>query len=74
MTLDELRATLTRAPQYLWLTGAEASVRAEPDTVGRFFAQADRRLGREPLPDAPQWTGTRPGSFRPERSGGGRVR
>jgi hypothetical protein len=49
---------LTGVPQYSWLAGAEASVRAEPDTVGRFFAQADRRLGREPLPGhPPQWTG-----------------
>jgi hypothetical protein len=57
MTLDGLRATLTRVPGYSWLTGAEAGVRADPDTVGRLFARADRRLGREPLPDHPQWTG-----------------
>jgi hypothetical protein len=60
MTLDELRAALTGVLRDGWLTGAEASVRADPDTVGRFFAQADRRLGREPLPDRPtrlsQWT------------------
>jgi hypothetical protein len=56
MTLDDLRAALTAVPATGWLAGAEAGVRAEPDTVGRFFAQTDRRLGRDPLPDAPQWT------------------
>jgi hypothetical protein len=61
MTLDELRAALTGVTHYSWLTGAEASVRADPDTVGRFFAQADRRLGREPLPDRPHWTGGQAG-------------
>lgn len=71
MTLDDLRATLTGVPRYSWLTGAEASVRADPDTIGRFFAQADRRLGREPLPGRPpsppsatnqqQWTCGRAG-------------
>ncbi|GAA0911406.1 EboA domain-containing protein [Virgisporangium aurantiacum] len=61
MTLDDLRATLSGVPNYSWLTGAEASVRADPDTIGRFFAQADRRLGREPLPGCPQWTGGRAG-------------
>ena len=61
MTLDDLRTALTGVPQYGWLTGAEASVRTDPDTIGRFFAQADRRLGREPLPEYPQWTGGRAG-------------
>lgn len=56
MTLDELRAALTGVTPNGWLAGAEAGVRADPDTIGRFFAQADRRLGREPLPDRPHWT------------------
>ncbi|GIJ67599.1 EboA domain-containing protein [Virgisporangium ochraceum] len=61
MTLDQLRTALTGVPQHGWLTGAEASVRADPDTVGRFFAQADRRLGRDPLPDHPDLTGGQAG-------------
>jgi hypothetical protein len=61
MTLDELRAALTGVPRYSWLTGAEAGVRADPDTVGHFFAQADRRLGREPLPGLYPWTGGQAG-------------
>ncbi len=56
MTLEELRTALTGVAGFAWLTGAEAGVRAEPDTVGRLFAQADRRLGKEPLPDCPHWT------------------
>jgi hypothetical protein len=61
MTLDQLRTALTGVPQHGWLTGAEASVRADPDTVGRFFAQADRRLGRDPLPHHPDLTGGQAG-------------
>ncbi len=53
MTLDDLRSALG-APE--WLVDAEARVRREPDAAGPLFARADRKLGREPLPDAPQWT------------------
>jgi hypothetical protein len=56
MTLDDLRAAVAAVPGAGWLAGAEAGVHAEPDTAARYFAQADRRLGREPLPDQPQWT------------------
>jgi hypothetical protein len=52
-TLDDLRAALGEAQ---WLTDAEARVRREPGAAGPLFARADRKLGREPLPDAPEWT------------------
>jgi hypothetical protein len=61
MTLDELRAALAAAPGRGWLAGAEAAVRADPDAVGPLFAQADRKLGREPLPADPRWTAGRAG-------------
>jgi hypothetical protein len=53
MTLDDLRTALKAAPGRDWLSDAEAQVRDEP---GRVFAQADRKMGREPLPAAPGWT------------------
>jgi hypothetical protein len=52
-TLDDLRSALKGAE---WLTDAEARVRREPEAVGPLFARADRKLGREPLPDVPGWT------------------
>ncbi len=52
-SLDELRTALATAPGRDWLRDAEAGVRANP---GRVFAQADRKLGRDPLPGAPGWT------------------
>jgi hypothetical protein len=61
MTLDDLRAALTAAPERRWLAGAEAMVRADPEAVGPLFAQADRKLGREPLPADPRWTAGRAG-------------
>jgi hypothetical protein len=61
MTLSDLRAALRTVPRVDWLTAAEAQVRTEPDAVGMLFARADRTLGREPLPDHPQWTAGRAG-------------
>jgi hypothetical protein len=52
-TLDDLRAALK---DDAWLTDAEARVRREPTAAAPLFARADRTLGREPLPDAPDWT------------------
>jgi hypothetical protein len=52
-TVDDLRAALEAVPGRDWLRDAEARVRADP---GRVFAQADRKMGREPLPEAPDWT------------------
>ena len=53
MTLDDLRTALADVPGRDWLCDAEARVRADP---GRIFAQADRKMGRQPLPAAPDWT------------------
>jgi hypothetical protein len=44
-----------------WLAAAEAQIRADPEAVGPLFARADRTLGRDPLPDHPQWTAGRAG-------------
>jgi hypothetical protein len=52
-TVDELRAALKDAE---WLADAEARVRREPEAAAPLFARADRKLGREPLPEAPGWT------------------
>jgi hypothetical protein len=52
-TLDDLRTALEAVPGRDWLRDAEVRVRADP---GRVFAQADRRMGREPLCGAPDWT------------------
>ncbi len=52
MVLDDLRAALDATPVQEWL----ARVRAEPDAAPRLFARAGRTLGRDPLPDHPQWT------------------
>jgi hypothetical protein len=56
MTLDDLRTALKAAPGRDWLDDAEARVRADPDQVSLLFARADRRMGREPLPGAGDWT------------------
>jgi hypothetical protein len=56
MSLDDLRAALAAVPGRDWLDGAEAAVRTDPGLAPRLFAQADRRMGREPLPAAPEWT------------------
>jgi hypothetical protein len=56
MTLDDLRTALEAAPGRDWLDDAEAKVRADPRQVPRLFAQADRRMGRRPLPGADDWT------------------
>lgn len=61
MTLDDLRAALTAVPGRGWLASAQAAVRADPGAVGHLFAQADRKLGREPLPEDPRWTAGRAG-------------
>jgi hypothetical protein len=61
MTLDDLRAALAAMPGRGWLTGAEAAVRADPEAIGPHFAQADRKLGREPLAADPRWTAGRAG-------------
>ncbi len=53
ITLGDLRAALKDAE---WLADAEARVRREPDAAAPLFARADRKLGREPLPEAPDWT------------------
>lgn len=39
-----------------WLAQAVARVPGEPDTVGRLFAAAGRKVGRAPLAAAPGWT------------------
>jgi hypothetical protein len=56
MTLDDLRTALTDIPGRDWLTDAEARVNAEPGHASRLFAQADRKVGRAPLPGAGDWT------------------
>jgi hypothetical protein len=56
MTLDDLRTALKAAPGRDWLDDAEARVRAEPGQAPRLFAQADRRMGREPLAGAGDWS------------------
>jgi hypothetical protein len=56
MTLDDLRTALDAVPGRDWLTDAEARVRADSGQAPRLFAQADRRMGREPLPGAGDWT------------------
>jgi hypothetical protein len=56
MTLDDLRTALPAAPGRDWLSDAEARVRTDPGQAPRLFAQADRRMGRQPLPGAPDWT------------------
>jgi len=56
MTLDDLRTALKAVPGRDWLGDAEARVRADPDQAPRLFAQADRKVGRVPLPGAPDWT------------------
>jgi len=61
MTLDELAAALEPVPQRGWLIDAVAAARAEPESVGRAFAQADRRLGRSPLPGPAGDAGWTPG-------------
>ena len=60
-TLEDLRSALKGAE---WLTDAEARVRREPDAVAPLFARADRRLGREPLADVPDWTAGQAGRAR----------
>jgi hypothetical protein len=57
MTLDDLRTALKAAPGRDWLDDAEARVRADPGQAPRLFAQADRRMGREPLAGAGDWSG-----------------
>ncbi|GIG92692.1 EboA domain-containing protein [Plantactinospora endophytica] len=59
--LERLRAALLavpdgRLPDRDWLTEALARVGSEPAALGRLFAAAGRRCGREPLPDLPDWT------------------
>jgi hypothetical protein len=49
MTLDDLRAALDTG----WLRDADT---ADPAAIPRLFARADRKLGREPLPDTPEWS------------------
>jgi len=61
MTLDELRAALAGVPEWAWLADALVRVRADPDTVGPFFARAERKLGREPLVADSPWTAGRAG-------------
>jgi hypothetical protein len=56
MTLDDLRTALKAVPGRDWLDDAEARVRADPGQVSRLFARADRRMGRDPLPGAGDWT------------------
>jgi hypothetical protein len=56
MVPDDLRAALDAVPERHWLAGALARVRADPDAAPRLFARAERTLGRDPLPDHPQWT------------------
>jgi hypothetical protein len=53
MTLDELRAAV---PENGWLADALNRVATEPAAIARLFPQAGRRCGRDPLPDAPDWT------------------
>jgi hypothetical protein len=53
MNLDELRAAV---PENGWLSDALNRVATEPAAIARLFPQAGRRCGREPLPDAPDWT------------------
>jgi hypothetical protein len=61
VTPEELRAALSAVPNRAWLTDAEASVRADPESAGPLFARADRMLGRDPFPDRPGWTPGRAG-------------
>jgi hypothetical protein len=56
MTLDDLRTALKAVPGRDWLDDAEGRVRADPAAAPRLFAQADRRMGREPLPGVAGWT------------------
>jgi hypothetical protein len=56
MTLDDLRTALKAVPGRDWLDDAEARVRADPGQASRLFARADRRMGREPLTGAGDWT------------------
>jgi hypothetical protein len=56
MTIDDLRTALRAVPGRDWLSDAEARVRTDPARSPRLFAQADRKMGREPLPGAPDWT------------------
>lgn len=56
MTLDDLRTALKAAPERDWLSDAEARIHADPGQAPRLFAQAERRMGREPLAGAPDWT------------------
>jgi hypothetical protein len=56
MTLDDLRTALKAVPGRDWLDDAESRVRADPGQVSRLFAQADRRMGREPLAGTGDWT------------------
>jgi hypothetical protein len=56
MTLDDLRTALEAVPGRDWLSDAEARVRTDPGRAPRHFARADRTMGREPLPGAPDWT------------------
>ncbi|MEE6263515.1 EboA domain-containing protein [Plantactinospora sonchi] len=59
--LEQLRAALFAVPERGgperdWLTAALDRVTADPDALGRLFAAAGRRCGREPLPGLPDWT------------------
>jgi hypothetical protein len=56
MTLDDLRTALKAVPGRDWLDDAEARIRADPGQAPRLFARADRRMGREPLTGAGDWT------------------
>jgi hypothetical protein len=56
MTLDDLRTALKAASARDWLDDAEARVRADPGQAPRLFARADRRMGREPLAGAGDWS------------------
>jgi len=55
-TLDGLRSALDSVPGREWLGDAETRVRTDPGRAPRLFAQADRKMGRLPLPEAPDWT------------------
>lgn len=61
MSLEELRAALTAVPGRPWLDDALARVRTDPDAVGPLFARTERKLGREPLAGAGDWTAGRAG-------------
>ena len=59
-TLDDLRKALGPGA-HDWLDDAAARVRNEPQALAPLFARAGRKLGKEPLPDAPGWTAGRAG-------------